>query len=464
MIDMDGTGGNSGINASGSAILAEGNVTLSGEGTSSDGINLSGSPVTSNTGTIELDGTGKDNGIFVSDSAILAEGNITLKGTANANNGIGINIVDNASLVSNSGEISLLGNTINLDSNTIISAEGNVNVNSAQDVDTGITSLGATVNITADTLFLKDTIEFSYNIAETRFDTINVTGGVNIENASLDFDVSKFNGTSPAFYTLINNDGIDSVTGTFNGLSEGALVSQSNGFEFYITYQGDSNNLNNIGSGNDVRIFSISRNPVTTRGTGNPDSITAPLARNIIDVGGGNDIVQGNIFEDTILGGSGNDTLLGNNGDDLLNGGSGNDTLNGGNGNDIILAGSGNDTLIGGMDNDTLTGGSGNDFFRFNSSTEEIDRITDFNVIEDKIGINASGFGGGLMGGVALTSHQFRSGAGVTTANSETQRFIYNTSTGALFFDVDGDGAGVAIQIATLGNRSSLTNQSFTLI
>jgi Ca2+-binding RTX toxin-like protein len=291
-----------------------------------------------------------------------------------------------------------------------------------------------------------------------RFDTLNVTGGVNIENGSLDFDVSNFNGTSPAFYTLINNDGIDSVTGTFNGLSEGALVKESNGLEFYITYQGDSNNLNSIGSGNDVRIFSISTNPVSTTGTGNPDSITAPLTKNIIDVGGGNDIVQGNILEDTILGGSGNDTLNGNNGNDLLNGGSGNDTLLGGNGDDVILGGSGNDTLVGGMGNDTLTGGSGQDLFRFNSPTENVDRITDFYVVDDSIALKNIAFS--LSVGI-LSRSQFFIGSNAT---NNDHRIIYNRNTGDLFFDNDGSGSNSAVQIAQLNPLLSLTYNDFIVI
>jgi Ca2+-binding RTX toxin-like protein len=203
---------------------------------------------------------------------------------------------------------------------------------------------------------------------------------------------------------------------------------------------------------------------VTTRGTGNPDNIQLASVKNIIDVGGGNDIVQGNILEDTILGGSGNDTLNGNNGNDLLNGGSGNDTLMGGNGDDAILGIGGNDTLVGGMGNDTLTGGSSQDFFRFNSPTENVDRITDFNVVDDSIVISGVGFGGGLMGGMPLTSSQFRSGAGVTTAENTNQRFIYNTTTGALFFDSDGSGSNSVVQIAQLNSRLSLSHQDFILI
>lgn len=56
-----------------------------------------------------------------------------------------------------------------------------------------------------------------------------------------------------------------------------------------------------------------------------------------VNAGAGNDIVYGNIYDDSINGGLGNDTI---------NAGAGNDIINGGGGNDILLGGSGDDTFI----------------------------------------------------------------------------------------------------------------------
>jgi Ca2+-binding RTX toxin-like protein len=64
---------------------------------------------------------------------------------------------------------------------------------------------------------------------------------------------------------------------------------------------------------------------------------------------------------DKLNGGTGDDTLFGAGGNDTLNGGTGKDKLNGGGGKDVLLGGAGNDTLNGGLGNDTMDGGGGND-------------------------------------------------------------------------------------------------------
>jgi Ca2+-binding RTX toxin-like protein len=102
-----------------------------------------------------------------------------------------------------------------------------------------------------------------------------------------------------------------------------------------------------------------------------------------------------------------------------------------------------------------LTGGNGNDFFRFMARTEGIDAISDFSKVSgnlDKIQVLASGFGGGLTAGT-LAASRFVLG---TTATNTTQRFIYNQSNGALFFDIDGLGGTAQVQIATLSNKPGL--------
>lgn len=197
--------------------------------------------------------------------------------------------------------------------------------------------------------------------------------------------------------------------------------------------------------------------------TGGSDILVGGEGINIIDGKGGNDFITGNTLDDTLTGGSGNDTLNGGgSGNDNLNGGSGNDSLIGGDGNDIITGGSGNDTLIGGNGNDTLTGGSGADFFQFNSPTEAINRITDFKVTEDSIVINSNSFTGLNIG--TPNGNQLRMGNGITTANTSEQRFIYNSSDGALFYDSDGSGGIDEVQIATLNSRLGLTPSNFLII
>ncbi|BAQ63251.1 Calx-beta domain-containing protein [Geminocystis sp. NIES-3709] len=143
--------------------------------------------------------------------------------------------------------------------------------------------------------------------------------------------------------------------------------------------------------------------------------------------------------------------LTGNNQNNQLHDGEGNDTLNGRDGNDTLTGGEGNDSLI---------GGNGDDSFRFTTVNEGIDTITDFNVSDDTILVRRNGFSGGLSLGT-LAVNQFRVGSSATVS---TDRFIYNSSNGAFFFDSDGNGATGAIQIATFSTGLGMTNQDIVIV
>ncbi|EPF24135.1 Endo-1,3-1,4-beta-glycanase ExsH [Microcystis aeruginosa SPC777] len=139
-----------------------------------------------------------------------------------------------------------------------------------------------------------------------------------------------------------------------------------------------------------------------------------------------------------------------------------NNVITGNSGNNILNGSDGNDTLIGGTGNDTITGGAGSDRFTFNNRNEGIDTITDFLSSQgDKIALSAAGFGSGLAAGVAITAAQFVLG---TTALNASNRFIYNTITGRLFFDGDGTGTLAAIQIATLSSKPTLTASNILVL
>jgi len=188
--------------------------------------------------------------------------------------------------------------------------------------------------------------------------------------------------------------------------------------------------------------------------------------------GTGNDTIIGGSTSDTIQDDGGNNLLIGGGGDDLIQTfGTGSDTLIGGTGSDFLdesfgggndsLSGEdGADTLVGGTGNDTLTGGTGADAFRFNFPAEGIDTITDFVVGTDAIQFDAFNFG--LFEFGTLAASRFGSGAGVTSATTADQRFIFNTTTRGLFFDVDGVGGSASVAIATL--NTAITNTAITLI
>ncbi len=153
--------------------------------------------------------------------------------------------------------------------------------------------------------------------------------------------------------------------------------------------------------------------------------------------------------------------ISGNSANNTLDGGAGNDTLIGGLGTDTLVGGTGNDSLTGGGSSDKLTGGTGKDRFVFNSKTEGKDTITDFSVIDDTIYLSAASFGGGLAAGAVITAAQFRLGS---AAGDSSDRLIYNKSTGGLFFDIDGTGATVQLQFATLSTSLAMTNNDIFVV
>ena len=161
-------------------------------------------------------------------------------------------------------------------------------------------------------------------------------------------------------------------------------------------------------------------------------------------------IASGTIIENAIAG-DGSDTLIGN---------AANNQLFGGRGNDSLIGGSGADNLNGSRGDDTLTGGDGADIFSF-SKIEGIDTIRDFVSLQgDKIVVSASGFGGELIAGV-LGIDLFHIG---TAALDLADRFIYDATSGGLFFDVDGSGIQAQQQFATLSLSPALSASDIEVV
>jgi hypothetical protein len=85
-------------------------------------------------------------------------------------------------------------------------------------------------------------------------------------------------------------------------------------------------------------------------------------------------------------------------------------------------------------------------------------------VAEDQIAVSALGFGGGLIADVALVDGlSFVAGAtGAVAAGVTTGQFLFSTTTLALLWDADGDGAGGAVLIARIG--TAITSADITVI
>lgn len=193
-------------------------------------------------------------------------------------------------------------------------------------------------------------------------------------------------------------------------------------------------------------------NDMLNGGTGN-DTLLGGGGADTLFGGTGNDSLDGGVGADQLDGGSGNDVLIGGGGSDRLFGGAGQDTLDGGVAADRLDGGAGNDRLIGGAGVDILTGGAGRDTFVFTSKlAKDYDRITDFQSKFDKIELDADIFTEISYSG-ALRAGDFVYGV---TAQDAADRLIYQESTGKLWYDADGSGAGAKVLVANLGANTDL--------
>lgn len=188
-------------------------------------------------------------------------------------------------------------------------------------------------------------------------------------------------------------------------------------------------------------------------GSSYADALIGNTANNALYGGTGNDSLTGKAGNDRLYGGVGNDELFGDEGADSLFGEDGFDLLMAGDGNDSLSGGAGNDTILGQNGADALTGGLGDDLFRYQSAAQGGDTITDFSNTtgnNDRFSIAVSGFGGGLVGGSLSASQFVLRTTNTNAAIDGNDRFIFNTVSNTLWFDVDGTGSQAAVLLATL--------------
>ncbi len=119
-----------------------------------------------------------------------------------------------------------------------------------------------------------------------------------------------------------------------------------------------------------------------------------------------------------------------------------------------IIGNAGANTLIGSAYADTLTGGAGADKFVFNflPSASARDIITDFQHGVDILQFSKSVFTKIATAlGTTLGATEFWSGPGVVACHDSSDRIVYNTTTGNLYYDADGNGVGAAVVVALIG-------------
>jgi Ca2+-binding RTX toxin-like protein len=130
----------------------------------------------------------------------------------------------------------------------------------------------------------------------------------------------------------------------------------------------------------------------------------------------------------------------------------------GSNQNDQIIGNALANVLTGGLGLDSLSGGDGADKFRFVTTGEGNDSITDFTTAVDKIQVVSANFGD-LPVGILDASRLVAAGTPLTTGDAV---FLYDGS--ALSFDVDGNGAGGAVNIATLTGPNTLVASDIQVV
>ncbi|MBL8497077.1 hypothetical protein ABF87_12880 [Nitrosomonas sp. JL21] len=142
-------------------------------------------------------------------------------------------------------------------------------------------------------------------------------------------------------------------------------------------------------------------------------------------------------------------------------------TIVGNSASNQLIGGGGNDILNGAAGNNTLTGGTGKDYFQFKTADHitggRIDTITDYNVFDDTIKLENSIFTvfSNMITPDKIPADQFVIG---TQALDGNDFIIYNSATGAVLYDADGNSAGAAVQFATLSTGLALTNWDFHAI
>jgi VCBS repeat-containing protein len=143
-------------------------------------------------------------------------------------------------------------------------------------------------------------------------------------------------------------------------------------------------------------------------------------------------------------------------GDDVIYAQGNGDTILAGSGNDTVYGQQGNDALYGGTGNDLLNGGGGDDTFVFDTALEaatNVDTIADFDANpggggQDRIHLDETIFSQ-LTATGALGSSNFAANAG-GTATDANDYILYDSTTGNLYYDADGNGAGARVQFGTL--------------
>ncbi len=213
------------------------NLTLNGYGTPFNGV---------------ISGTGN---VTLSSNEVRLNANNTYIGTTTVNTYVAINGLQPQSDVTAGGQLFGAGGSLGNLMVTGMLAPGSGNPCCSSTNGAGLLN---TKNLAFNTGSSFSRVDINGATAGSGYDQIKVTGTVTIgSSVSLGLNLSSsFVPTIGQVFTLIDNDGADAVSGTFNGLSETATITLNGAYPFRISYVG--------GTGNDVTVTSLSGLQPTT--------------------------------------------------------------------------------------------------------------------------------------------------------------------------------------------------------
>lgn len=128
-----------------------------------------------------------------------------------------------------------------------------------------------------------------------------------------------------------------------------------------------------------------------------------------------------------------------------------------------IIGNHGDNSLNGNLGVDTMTGDDGNDVFMFMNriTTGNVDVVTDFNVVDDLLGINNRYYRGAPNGELVATKFESNNSGQATDAAT---RLIYEADTGNVYWDRNGDKSGGRTQIAELDANLNLQADNILML
>ncbi|MCH8614981.1 SGNH/GDSL hydrolase family protein [Sphingomonas sp. SM33] len=283
------------------------------------------------------------------------------------------------------------------------------------EVDSVVLSLAANTTYTLNMLGLSS-LGGNYSVlADSTLKVLGPTGAVigSNDDGGVGLDASlTFTTTSAGDYVL-QLAGVGSMTGTYKLQADGTAAANTN---YFVTHS-SAVILERAGEGTDTVFSSVSY-------VLQPEA-SIELLRTASDGGTPSINLTGNGLAQTIVGNAGNNIIEGKSGAD------------------------------------SLWGLAGNDKFAFSTplGPANVDRIYDFNAVDDTILLEDTIFYGLSVG--ALTVGAFVAGA---SAQQADDRVIYDPLTGSLYFDPDGAGGVAQIQFATLSSSLTISAADFVVV